>query len=157
MRTLAPAAGRQRMQRRCRTGLLRAPPRHHPGRGDLRWWWCQPGGPRRWRGEPARARQRVDPRRRGARGSPCPGTVQHGRQAPLPWQGPGDGAARGLAPVRTVRQRRAARSSAHPRANAYAERFLLTARTEVIGRNADLRWMPLAIGLRRVRPALQRM
>src|SRR5215468_10657320 len=27
---------------------------------------------------------------------------------------PGDGAARGLAPVRTVRQRRAARSSAHP-------------------------------------------
>src|SRR5262245_13353429 len=69
----------------------------------------------------------------------APGIVRHGRQAPLPWQGPGDGAARGLAPVRTVRQRRAARSSAHPRANAYAERFLLTARIEVIARNADLR------------------
>jgi len=88
MRTLVPAAGRQRLQRRCRTGLLCAPPRHHPGRGDLRWWWwCQPGGPRRWGGWPARACQRVDPHRRGARGSPCPGIVQHGRQAPLPWQG----------------------------------------------------------------------
>src|SRR5215831_19133076 len=37
MRTLVPAAGRQRLHRRCRTGLLCAPPRHHPGRGDLRW------------------------------------------------------------------------------------------------------------------------
>ena len=37
--TLMPAAGRQRRhQRRCRTGPFCAPPRHHPGRGDLRWW-----------------------------------------------------------------------------------------------------------------------
>ena len=46
----------------------------------------------------------------------------------------GDGAARGLAPVRTVRQRRQLGPQHTPRANAYAERFLLTAWPAVIGR-----------------------